>query len=82
MIESIGVMGEPCGVPTRRERGSAERPVKCSRMHRSEREKRLSAEIVWTAVPPDDCRELKGHANEKGKGKKVKMIGLEGSNPR
>ena len=26
----------------------------------NERKKILSAEIVWIAVPPDDCRELKG----------------------
>ena len=43
----------------RKERGGEE----------NETEKILSADIVWTAVPPDDLREQKGSTLVKEKGK-------------
>jgi hypothetical protein len=46
-------------VQMRKERGREE----------NETEKILSAEIVWTAVPPDNRREQKGRALVKEKGK-------------
>jgi hypothetical protein len=54
-------MGCECGrvVQIGEERGGGE----------NEREKISSAEIGWTAVPPDDRRELKGTLKRKMKGK-------------
>ena len=35
MINRTGEMGDPCGVPTSSERGSAVRPLKCRQTQRS-----------------------------------------------
>ena len=35
----------------------------------NEREKKISAEIMWTAIPPDNCREERKGTQEKRRGK-------------